>query len=53
MKTIQNTLFFLLLLAGGLIVNAQEMYVSLWYGQIQNKDVSEHIDLEREYYSNF
>lgn len=53
MKTLKNTLFYALFLAGGLIVNAQEMYVSLWYGQIQNKDVSEHIELEREYYSNF
>jgi hypothetical protein len=53
MKIFKNTLFYVLLFAGGLIVNAQEMYVSLWYGQIQNKDVSEHIELEREYYSNF
>jgi len=28
-----------------------ELYVTLWYGQVKNADVQEHLELEKEFYS--
>ena len=41
----------LLLVAFALPMSAQsDFYVTLWYGQIKNADVQDHIEIEREYY---
>jgi len=48
----KNFILSIMLLVFVLPMDAQsEIYVTLWYGQIKNTDVQDHLEIEREYYS--
>ena len=51
-QTMKKLILSFLLVVFVLPMSAQsDLYVTLWYGQIENADVQDHIEIEREYYS--
>ena len=51
-QTMKKLILSLMLVVFALPMSAQsDLYVTLWYGQIENADVQDHIEIEREYYS--